>query len=1320
MALDTKLNLNNFNVEQQSGDTLNLSGNTIINGIINSITGYQLSNTGTTLTKDIGNNLVLTDQIIGSKTLSELASGATRISSNSKNSFVSFENVGNDEFVTIKGFDSNFISKSINNSGETINVLTRAGNFGLNTEVPIEKIHIENGNVLLSGNTTGTTNITLSHPNYSGSSSINLTGSIGSEGTLIWTVLAEPSDTKTSYPTGFYDVGQIYLNSINGLTGNYPQSVSNFNIYLLSALGTMRCEVFDGTGYTGTLLETKDITVGTNDGGNRDFAFDTEIDLTPNQLITFKITKVSGGTFGVGISAVAYTYSTIYDGVLGSDNVDFYVAGYVYSGSSIGSTESLFRLKRIGELDSTEDSKYRGNSRLSTDTKLYLGGGSGVTFQVNGLVGDSQPMTDAFEINNNGVLKSLISGYTSLISENNDIPNIEYISLYGNSNYILTGGSNSNIDILSYNISPTTSPLTEGQTRWNPDENTLDIATGYGTVLQTGQEIHIKVYNNSGGPIAEGTAVYPTGSFQNFPTIGKAITNTHESTEIDFGMTTSQMNDGEWGMVTWFGKVNDIDTSGYNLGDVVYISPSTAGGITNIKPSFPDYAIQIGIVFIVGGIGVGQIFVTGRNTPRDTILSAWDGSIREGFNFTVTSTGGVITGTLVNTDPTRDLTLMFSDGFTILDTTTTPVTKILTAGTDINPQPNYVYILQSDKLLTLSTAGWPASEHTKVAYLLLQSATATETDDALINQNWDDHIKSTGDNGHLLHITERLRKEPAKWDSGTVGTSTIVGAAPSAIYVAVTAGYVYQLHKQAFTAKDTQVSDFMHIANHFTTPYVKVNDLAGQTSDALGVTLANSSFTNVLWGVQNKTGEVSHLMINKPIGKYSKNSPENAVDDLLKYAVYTIPNEFKSVGFLIAAFTYTLDAAGTTWTLYNTQDLRGLQPGNAAGGSSGGGGVTEFTSLVDTPNAYTSQALKFLKVNSGESAVEFIDHAPWTTSLHTGTANTLAAFNASGVAENIAKSTYQAALVSGTNIKTVNGTTLLGSGDLAVGTITGSGTANYVPKFTGVSSLGNSVMFDDGTNVGFGTAVPYNSIHSSIASATARYIQVTNSITGTGSGSSGLLVGVDTSGNAVVNSATAGVDLILKSANAEALRLASTGHVGIGGAPTQKFEVFGTLGNVQISSDGANMDFTRPSTSYFKASVTGGQFAWRTNGSATNAMSLNTAGALTVLSTVTATNFILSSDKRLKENIQDIDFEEIETIPIKSFNLIDDESKRKRYGVIAQDLEKIAPEMVYEDEEGFKKVAYIDFLLAKVNNLEKKNNSLEMRLKKLEEKLNNL
>lgn len=34
-----------------------------------------------------------------------------------------------------------------------------------------------------------------------------------------------------------------------------------------------------------------------------------------------------------------------------------------------------------------------------------------------------------------------------------------------------------------------------------------------------------------------------------------------------------------------------------------------------------------------------------------------------------------------------------------------------------------------------------------------------------------------------------------------------------------------------------------------------------------------------------------------------------------------------------------------------------------------------------------------------------------------------------------------------------------------------SGTANYVPKFTGANSVGNSQIVDDGTNVAVGTAV---------------------------------------------------------------------------------------------------------------------------------------------------------------------------------------------------------------------------------------------------------
>ena len=97
---------------------------------------------------------------------------------------------------------------------------------------------------------------------------------------------------------------------------------------------------------------------------------------------------------------------------------------------------------------------------------------------------------------------------------------------------------------------------------------------------------------------------------------------------------------------------------------------------------------------------------------------------------------------------------------------------------------------------------------------------------------------------------------------------------------------------------------------------------------------------------------------------------------------------------------------------------------------------------------------------------------------------------------------------------------------------------------------------------------------------------------------------------------------------------------------------------------------------------------------------LDTAG------NVTAGNFILDSDERLKENIKDVDYSEHIKADWKTFNLKESKGE-KRYGVIAQELESVHPEFVDTDEEGYKSVKYIDLLVAKIAEL-------EARLEKLE------
>mgnify|MGYP006251261269 FL=1 len=101
---------------------------------------------------------------------------------------------------------------------------------------------------------------------------------------------------------------------------------------------------------------------------------------------------------------------------------------------------------------------------------------------------------------------------------------------------------------------------------------------------------------------------------------------------------------------------------------------------------------------------------------------------------------------------------------------------------------------------------------------------------------------------------------------------------------------------------------------------------------------------------------------------------------------------------------------------------------------------------------------------------------------------------------------------------------------------------------------------------------------------------------------------------------------------------------------------------------------------------------------------LNSTGATTFTSTVTATNFILSSDERLKENIKTLEPKAI-SAKWKSFNVKKDNSYRT--GVIAQELEVEHPEFVETNDKGFKSVKYIDLLISKIAELEHRIKQLE-------------
>ena len=203
----------------------------------------------------------------------------------------------------------------------------------------------------------------------------------------------------------------------------------------------------------------------------------------------------------------------------------------------------------------------------------------------------------------------------------------------------------------------------------------------------------------------------------------------------------------------------------------------------------------------------------------------------------------------------------------------------------------------------------------------------------------------------------------------------------------------------------------------------------------------------------------------------------------------------------------------------------------------------------------------------------------------------------------------------------------------------------------------------------------------------------------------------------------------------ERMRITGTGNVGIGtSSPSARLHLKNTTGSavkfLQLETtwsspsgnksiewtDATNtlgrisVDYTSPKASmrfgslYNSGYQTGDVMTLTADGNVgigntTPAYKLDVTGTGRFTSTVTATNFILSSDERLKENIQQVsEYDKVFPSWV-TFNL-KSEPNQKRYGVIAQELEVSHPEFVRTDEEGMKSVAYIDLLIAKIAELE--------------------
>ena len=140
--------------------------------------------------------------------------------------------------------------------------------------------------------------------------------------------------------------------------------------------------------------------------------------------------------------------------------------------------------------------------------------------------------------------------------------------------------------------------------------------------VNVGQEFLIRVKNETGATITNGSLVYVTGSIAGVPTVAPARANSF-TTYKAIGMATQDIVNNSVGFVTETGFVNDVNTGGFTEGATLYLSPDSAGVFTTTEPTGLDFPYTVGWV-ITADSSAGRVLVRNSTETFDNVRATHD------------------------------------------------------------------------------------------------------------------------------------------------------------------------------------------------------------------------------------------------------------------------------------------------------------------------------------------------------------------------------------------------------------------------------------------------------------------------------------------------------------------------------------------------------------------------------------------------------------------------------------------------------------------------------------------------------------------------
>ena len=298
-------------------------------------------------------------------------------------------------------------------------------------------------------------------------------------------------------------------------------------------------------------------------------------------------------------------------------------------------------------------------------------------------------------------------------------------------------------------------------TRWNDaigiSETTLK---GGNVVLKNGVDLVARVVNkvspNTTLTKANYQAVKISGAQGQRLAVALAQANNDANSADTIGLVTETIATNQEGFIMTMGNLEGINTTGslqgetWADGDVLYLSPTTAGRLTNIKPTgATGHIVVIGYVEY-SHINNGKIYVK--------IMNGWELSeLHDTFISSPTNNDALIYES--STQLWKNKTIATALGYTPV-----PTTRTLT----IN---GTAYDLSADRSWTVSASATPAGSNTQIQYnnsgvfgasagftyndstgsMTLTKNQSSDTSFAIINQSSRAYLSCQVDNGVFLH-----------------------------------------------------------------------------------------------------------------------------------------------------------------------------------------------------------------------------------------------------------------------------------------------------------------------------------------------------------------------------------------------------------------------------------------------------------------------------------------------------------------------------------------------------------------------------------------